>query len=607
MKPETERSTASWPTWAQTFARVYFGGTVSVLVLHGNVDDLVPIQAGNGDAPESYVPLSDWLSSQFFPGRSLSLVFDRGRGIRVSPTLDADPVRNAERRRDQQQVLHRILDAIATVQGIPRLSPPAIRDPRQALDVLDLLLLHCIAGKTAPTGSQSQLETMAVVVHDADLVAPDGDTPQLSSEIGAVLSKLRTWAADPGIRGADVTIVLVCPALANLHRAIRDSPTVATIEVELPDEGERLAFLRWLSRERDGFSDWCQEPLDRLAKLTAGLTRIAIQQLLDEARASGEPYTPKGLKKLKKRLIEKACGGLVEFVEPSFDLSLLVGHEAAKRQLLEDAELIRRGDLSCVPMGYLVCGRVGTGKTFLSVCFAGSIGIPVLVLKNFREMWQGRTEANVETILRVARALGPVMIVVDEADAMLGNRSAEGDSGTSSRVFGMFAAQMGNTKYRGFLVWMLLTCRPDLLPVDMKRQGRCEVHIPLFAPDTEEERRAMLVAMARKNGIPLAEDSIPETLPAQLTGADLESLLVQSWRIARLAKADVLRREHVDRAVAGFLRPSYGPAAVLQELVAVRECTHRSFLPERYQSHLDDDGARAALDQEIETLRMRHG
>ena len=83
----------------------------------------------------------------------------------------------------------------------------------------------------------------------------------------------------------------------------------------------------------------------------------------------------------------------------------------------------------------------------------------------------GETEGNLERILTVLRAMGPVVVVIDEADAALGNRQADGDSGTSSRVFSMLAAQMGDTLYRGKLIWMLMTSRPDLLPIDLKRQG----------------------------------------------------------------------------------------------------------------------------------------
>src|SRR5438034_1089754 len=167
------------------------------------------------------------------------------------------------------------------------------------------------------------------------------------------------------------------------------------------------------------------------------------------------------------------------FIEASWTLDTVVGHEAAKARLREDAKLLKRGALDSLPMGYLLCGPVGTGKSFMAQCLSGEIGIPCVILKNFRSKYVGETEGNLQHVLSVLRAMGPVVVVVDEADAALGSREAEGDSGTSSRVFGMIAAQMGDTQYRGRIIWMLLTARPDLLPIDLKRQGRAEVDIPV--------------------------------------------------------------------------------------------------------------------------------
>jgi hypothetical protein len=154
---------------------------------------------------------------------------------------------------------------------------------------------------------------------------------------------------------------------------------------------------------------------------------------------------------------------------------------------------------------------VGTGKTFLAECYAGSIGIPCVKLKNFRSKYVGETEGNLEAVLNVLRSLGPVVVLIDEADAALGNRQSEGDSGTSNRVFSMIASQMGDTRYRGKIIWMLLTCRPDLLPIDLKRQGRAEVHIPMFYP--QDKRSAHVSAMARRTrrGWPRRSRRYPRT------------------------------------------------------------------------------------------------
>src|SRR5438046_9839342 len=91
----------------------------------------------------------------------------------------------------------------------------------------------------------------------------------------------------------------------------------------------------------------------------------------------------------------------------------------------------------------------------------------------------------------------------------------------------MIASQMGDTRYRGQIIWMLLTCRPDLLPIDLKRQGRCEVHVPLFAPQDASEIRLMFEMMAKKNKIVLGASAVTDVSPERgLSGADLQSILL---------------------------------------------------------------------------------
>ena len=69
---------------------------------------------------------------------------------------------------------------------------------------------------------------------------------------------------------------------------------------------------------------------------------------------------------------------------------------------------------------------------------------------------------------------------------MTGKREGDGgDSGLSGRVYGMLAKEMSDTRNRGKILWVFATSRPDLLEVDLKRQGRLDVHIPLFPPDAE--------------------------------------------------------------------------------------------------------------------------
>src|SRR3954464_4523329 len=140
--------------------------------------------------------------------------------------------------------------------------------------------------------------------------------------------------------------------------------------------------------------------------------------------------------------------------------------------------------------------------------------------------------------------MGPVMVVIDEADAALGDRDTEGDSGTSGRVFGMIATQMGDTRYRGKILGMLLTARPDLLPIDIKRQGRAEVHIPLFYPFEDDELRRMFVMLAKKLGTTLRPEDAP-AIPQKglLSGADIEGIVGRAWRKSLLARQTSISSE----------------------------------------------------------------
>jgi SpoVK/Ycf46/Vps4 family AAA+-type ATPase len=245
------------------------------------------------------------------------------------------------------------------------------------------------------------------------------------------------------------------------------------------------------------------------------------------------------------------------------------------------------GRTDILPMGYVICGPVGTGKTFLTTCFAGEVGIPAVSLKNFRSMWQGVTEGNLERVLNLLKAMSPIVVIIDEADAQLGDRSSSGDSGVNNRVFAQIAQFMGNTEYRGKVIWFLLTCRPDLLPVDLKRQGRAEEHIALFYPDTDEERLGMLRAMQKKTGTQVQSEEVEqyflEHCPT-LSGADIEAVLVRARMKSTLNNKAAVDLDDLKWALEDFIPPSYPTEIELQHLVAVQECTSKSLLPEKYRN-----------------------
>jgi SpoVK/Ycf46/Vps4 family AAA+-type ATPase len=164
---------------------------------------------------------------------------------------------------------------------------------------------------------------------------------------------------------------------------------------------------------------------------------------------------------------------------------------------------------------------------------------------------------------------------------------------------------MGDTRYRGRIIWMLLTCRPDLLPIDLKRQGRAEVHIPLFAPQNEEEIRAMFRAMARKNKVAMAEDCCVEVkTERQLSGADIESIVLAAKRKALLEGLDRLGKGDLQAAVDDFVPSAQGLEKELQELAAVLECTQLQFLPPGLREQVARPGQRTQIQERFVAIRQ---
>ena len=238
-------------------------------------------------------------------------------------------------------------------------------------------------------------------------------------------------------------------------------------------------------------------------------------------------------------------------------------------------------------MGYLVCGPIGCGKTFLVSCFSNEVGIPMVRLKNFRSQWQGVTEGNLEKILTILTALSPIIVMIDEADAYLGDRKTQGDSGVSTRVFSQIVSFMGNTLHRGKIIWFLMTARPDLMPVDLKRQGRAEEHLALFLPMTKQERIDLFYAMAKKTNATLATTNVPSAIEKgtkSLSGADMEAILTRAKMMAFHHGYTELSIHLLNEVIDDFIPPTYPEEIELQTLYAILECTSKQLLPEVYRN-----------------------
>ncbi len=578
----------SLPVWADEMRQLYRSGSHSQFILYGNVTDLVGVPGSEGGRVLS---LTRFLTDVMFEPFDVIVRYDRGRGIRVSKGGD---------------IFSQFLKAFDAFRGTSWASLPDTgpdkqsaldlsnllpRDPQRALELINRFLQGSQhRSRTAEDGSREPAPLkVAAVVDYVHFIAPRGEPVHLSGQLSQNLIQLLDWSADPAITAGHVATALIAENLSDLNRMLVENPYSAKIKIERPGAQELKEYIQHLTAAQEDFDSLCEVSRDQLAEKLVGLSRVNVRSLLLRAIANRQPITLKYLTRVKKETIEEEAFGRIEFVESRRNLDDVAGHTEAKAWLRQDAELLKRGRLRAIPMGYLLCGRIGTGKTYLVECLAGEIGIPVVELKNFREKWVGASEGNLEQIFNILHALGQVIVFVDEADQMTGQRqSGSGDSGLSGRIYGMLAREMSDTRNRGKIMWIFATSRPDLLEVDLKRQGRLDVHIPLFPPQDEESRHDLFSAMARKVGLEISPEELPK-LPDDhsLGGNEMEGILVRSLRLfeTQSSESSLSLPEVIQGVIADFRPSAHIERLELMDLLAVKECTDTRFLPPRFRTH----------------------
>jgi transitional endoplasmic reticulum ATPase len=597
---------AALPVWADELKRRYVRGESSLFVLHGNVHDKV-LHDGK------LVGVSDFVATAVLEKKDFVARYNVSAGCRM-------------------------------------LKKPG------AMAGYEEMLLARSADKVLP-GLERMLyseNNVGVVIDYAETVAPAGD-PSFSSETDRLsLVTLQRWSLAPQLEASDNIVVLLAEVPSELNPKIVANPRVAAVQVPMPGIEERRAAIKFVNPSIE--PAW----VERLADITAGLKLVQIIGILrppppaeddaesrfrfikslvgDEKRARRLAAVSQGMSheeieelagakaapaaageekreeldavldligKRKREIIERECFGLVEFVQPKHDFSVVGGIDEIKRELTTIAKNIREGRTARVPMGLLFTGPMGTGKTFVAEAFAKQSGLTSIKLKNFRSKWVGATESNLERILNVVQAIGNVILIIDEADRSFGSGGddGDGDGGTSSRVVARIKEFMSDTANRGRILFILMTNRPDKLDIDIKRAGRLDRKIPFLYAQTPEDVERVLEASIKKNKIK-ADLQFPrdrERVSQPIVGysnADFEAvaLLANDISAERAGPDAAVTAEDFARAVVDYLPSRDLEMLEYMELLAVFEASNRRMLPARY-ADLSVDQLQQRLDQ----------
>lgn len=544
------------PAWAAELVALYESGAANQFLLTGNVHDrfLLP----NGTAP-GMGDLKEFLLKALLTRFDVVLEYDLGRGLTVAkgPELFADwPTRRES-------------------------SSPLPRQPLAAVD----MITHYFRYVANLASVKPPSLHVAVVVHDVQLLAPvlQGGA---GYEVGALASQVRGWSTDSLFTDHSLASFLLADNLNDLNPLLANNPRAARIEIPLPSSDVLSQGLKAL-REKHPAAVPAAE--GETAAALVGTTLRAVESLVKTKQHQKQALADKDLAALKKDMVEKDCQGLIDFLEPRRTLDDLHGLEGVKAWLRQDLALWKKNDIQALPKGYLFCGPVGTGKSYLVECLAGEAGVPVVKFKNFRDKWVGSTEGNLERIFRLLSALGRCYVFIDEADQTLGKRdSGSGDSGLSGRIYSMMAEEMGRSDSRGRLIWILASSRPDLIEVDLKRPGRVDVKVPLFPASTPAETYHLIRMLFKRRGLALPEGAPPKglRLPDLLTPGAAETLAVKVYRLVRTEGGEPL--EVLRRSLEDYQDPVPADIMASQIRLALAEASDLSFVPKAILDRFKD-------------------
>jgi ATP-dependent 26S proteasome regulatory subunit len=527
------------PSWlAAGVLERYHAGASHFFLLHGNVRDLHPFG-------EEWVPLVEGLK-RLTRRRDIVVTYDVSSGLAFPETGHEKALRKA--------------------LGLKGLLPA---DPARALVVLDALLTT----ERCPAGS------VAVVIDYAHALAPAGATGTAERQNVTTLAR---WASDPRVAARRPLVVLIAPSAQDVSDEVYAGAAGAeVVPIPRPDLDARAEFARHLRAEPPEMA-WELSP-EELASETGGLALVQMEDIVQRSRGTGAALGRASIVQRKVDLLREEYGDVLEILQPKHDLSAVGGLEHATRELKEVAEIMRRGQYAAAPMGIILMGPPGTGKSYLAECFARECGMLCVRFRPLRQMYVGQSERNQEKAFAAIRALAPVVVLVDESDQAEGGSrdQGSGDSGVTERMRASAFNFWGDSSLRGRVLRIDITNRVDLIDAAMRRSGRTDIKIPILMPD-EEARRQIFQVTVRKHGLRTAIDDFTPFAQRTggYTGSDIELAVTTAWRFALQGGAPAMTEAHLGAAIDDLIPTARDQRTIdRMTLIALDECRNKRLLP----------------------------
>ncbi len=332
--------------------------------------------------------------------------------------------------------------------------------------------------------------------------------------------------ADVGTRGEDEIAVIVAPWVELPPELERTS---AVVDLPLPGRAELALELDAACRSEGVLLN--EDDAAALVRVGQGLAleearRAFVKALIgwpedaDGARASVEKDKRKALHRSR----------VLEHIEAPLDLGDVGGLDQLKGWLADRREAFsdRARDYGLpAPRGLLLMGVQGCGKSLSAKAVAGFWHLPLVRLDLSAVFGQPRPEEALRGAIRVAEAMAPVVLWIDEIE-----KGFDRDGGgTAARLLGGMVTWLQEKSKEVFVV--ATANRVAELPPELPRKGRFDEIFFVDLPNPRERREILALHFRRLGFDPSAFDV--EALVKRsdrFTGSELEQIVISGMYAA---------------------------------------------------------------------------